>query len=220
MSEAHTFGTDALLLASFAMPKRKDKCVDLGTGCGIIPFYWIREGCGEKIYAVDIQDMAISQLTRSIKLNGEDASKITPVLSDLKDLKGKIPFAELDVVTMNPPYKPVGTGIISDTSADKIARHETMCTLDDICVSASKLLRFGGRFCICLKPERLADAVVSMRQARLEPKRLRLVSQREGKAPWLILLEGKMGAKPGMTIENELHIESDEMEKIVGSYRK
>jgi regulator of sigma E protease len=81
---------------------------------------------------------------------------------------------------MNPPYKPVGTGIESLSEADKIARHETMCTIDDAVAAAAKLLKFGGRFCMCHRPERLCDIIVSMRAGGVEVKRIRFVVEREG----------------------------------------
>lgn len=218
VSPEHTFGTDALLLAAFACVKPKDVCCDFGTGCGIIPFYWLREGAA-KVNAVEIQPLACSQVRRSLALNGiEDRFEL--IEGDLKELRGRLPFGVFDVVTMNPPYTPNGSGIMSTSAADQIARHETMLSLDELCAAAAKLLKTGGRFCICLRPERLTDAMVSMRRADLEPKRLRFVSQREGKAPWLFLLEGKKGRRPGLVTEPELHIESEEMERIVGSYRK
>lgn len=219
VSQEHTFGTDALLLASFSAPKRREKAVDLGTGCGIIPFYWIREGLEEKCFGVDIQERAIDQLKRSVELNGLE-QRLSPVLCDLRAMSGHFPAGSFDLVTMNPPYKPLGSGIISELQNEKIARHETMCTLEDITACASRLLRFGGRLCMCLRPERLCDAVTAMREARLEPKRLRFVAQRSGCRPWLVLIEGKRGAKPHLTVMEELYIESDETEKIVGAYRK
>lgn len=218
VSPEHTFGTDALLLAAFACVKRKDKCCDLGTGCGIIPFYWLREGA-ETVNAVELQPLACEQVRRSAALNGIE-DRFNLVEGDLKELKGKLPFGVFDVVTMNPPYTPEGKGIMSTSAADKIARHETRLSLDELCSSAGKLLKTGGRFCICLRPERLTEAMLAMHDADLEPKRLRFVSQRDGKAPWLFLLEGKKGRMPGLVTEPELHIESEEMERIIGSYRK
>ena len=87
----------------------------------------------------------------------------------------------------------------TDMSA-RIARHETHCTLDDIARAASLLLRSGGRFCICLRPERLCDAMHAMRCYRLEPKRLRLVAKNSESAPWLCLLEGRRDGKSGLQI--------------------
>ena len=224
VSDSHTFGTDALLLAAFSAPKRKNTVCDFGTGCGIIPFYWLREGI-EKVHAVEIQPLACDQLTRSIEMNSL-GERFFLYNSDLRELKGKLEAGIFDLVTMNPPYTAEGHGIISETAADKIARHETSLELTDVFLSASRLLKFGGRMCICLRPERLTEAMMGMREAKIEPKRLRFVSQRDGKAPWLFLLEGKKGRNPGLIVEKELHIEnpdgtpSDEMKKIIGSYKK
>ncbi len=224
VSDSHTFGTDALLLAAFSAPKRKNTVCDFGTGCGIIPFYWLREGV-ERVHAVEIQPLACDQLTRSIEMNSL-SERFFLYNSDLRELKGKLEAGVFDLVTMNPPYTAEGHGIISETAADKIARHETSLELTDVFLSASRLLKFGGRMCICLRPERLTEAMMGMREAKIEPKRLRFVSQRDGKAPWLFLLEGKKGRNPGLIVEKELHIEnpdgtpSEEMLKIIGSYKK
>lgn len=223
VSDSHTFGTDALLLAAFSAPKRKSTVCDFGTGCGIIPFYWLREGV-LKVHAVEIQNLACEQVLRSIELNSIE-DRFTLLNSDLRELKGKINEGTFDLVTMNPPYTPEGHGIISRSQADKIARHETNLTLTELFTAASKLLKFGGRMCICLRPERLTEAMLCMREAKIEPKRLRFVAQRTGKAPWLFLLEGKKGRNPGLIVEKELYIEnpdgtpSDEMKAIIGSYK-
>ena len=82
-----------------------------------------------------------------------------------------------------------------------------MCSLDDLCAAAARLLKFGGRLCICQRPERLCDAICAMRDHGMEPKRLRFVTQRPGRPPWLFLLEGKKGAKPFLQVEKDLIIE-------------
>ena len=224
VSESHTFGTDALLLADFTSPKRKDIACDFGTGCGIIPFYWLRENMGRKIYAVEIQKNGFEILKRSVELNGA-GEKIIPLNTDLRDLKNADYSGRFDVISMNPPYTPDGAGIKSSSDSAKIARHETICSLGEICLTASRLLKFGGRLCMCLRPERLCELMTAMKNAGIEPKRMRLVSQSVGKAPWLVLLEGKRGRKPGLTVEKELYIEengsdSEDMRRIIGSYRE
>ena len=222
VSDSHTFGTDAILLASFASIKRKDVACDMGTGCGIIPLVWIK-GETKSVFAVDIQEKACSQLSKSLSLNNKE-DRITVVNADLRNLKGKLPFGTFDLVTMNPPYKPVGTGIESLSEADKIARHETMCTIDDAVAAAAKLLKFGGRFCMCHRPERLCDIVCSMREGGIEVKRIRFVVEREDKAPWLVLVEGKRGSKSHVTIEKQLVMKdkdgnnTDEYRSMFGDY--
>lgn len=224
VSKAHTFGTDALLLAHFASVRKNDKACDFGTGCGIIPLVWFKNEKAKEIDAVDIQEKAVSQLEKSIEINSA-AEKITAHRADLRELKGILPFGTYDVVTMNPPYKEVGTGIESEAAADKIARHETLCTLDDLVLSAKKLLKFGGRLCLCHRPERLVDIFAAMRNGGIEPKRIRFVCQTQGKAPWLVLVEGKSGSKPYLTVEKELILknpdgsDTDEMKEVFGDYR-
>ncbi|MEE1321478.1 MAG: tRNA1(Val) (adenine(37)-N6)-methyltransferase [Acutalibacteraceae bacterium] len=222
VSDSHTFGTDAILLASFANIKRKDRACDMGTGCGIIPLIWCK-GYTNSVTAIDIQPKAISQLEKSISLN-EIEGRIEPLNCDLRSLKGNIEFGSFDLVTMNPPYKPVGTGIESISEAERIARHEVMCTIDDAVSAAAKLLKFGGRFCMCHRPERLCDIIVSMRNGGIEVKRVRFVCEKEGKAPWLLLVEGKRGSKSSVTVEKNLIMHNsdgtptDEFRAMFGDY--
>lgn len=222
VSDSHIFGTDAVLLADFAAPSKKARCCDLGSGCGIIPLLWCKKETG-KITAVEIQPLAVEQINAAIEFNSL-SERLEAVNADLRELKGKVPFGCFDVVTMNPPYKASGAGIESRSGADKIARHETMCSLSDVCAAAKKLLNFGGRLCMCIRPERLCELFCEMRAAGIEPKRLRLVSKLPGKAPWLALVEGRRGGRSGMTVEPELFVYgdsgeySDEMKKIYGDY--
>ncbi len=225
VSPEHTFGTDAMLLAHFSAPGRKTVACDFGTGCGIIPFLWARDGLCSKIYAVEIQQSGASQLARSISANELD-EKIIPVNSDLRFVKGRLPSGGFGLVTMNPPYKKENAGILSQKDNEKIARHETMCTLDDICLSASALLKYSGRLCICIRPERLFEAMQSMAKHRLEPKRLRQVISRNGEKPWLCLIESRLGGKSGMTVEKDFVIYdasgnyTEEMESLLKLYRE
>ena len=224
VSPAHTFGTDALLLAAFSAPKPTARVCDLGTGCGILPFIWLSGGL-QKAAAVELQPAACDQLRRSARLSGVE-ERLTVVEGDLNDLRGRLPFGVFDLVTMNPPYQKTGHGAMSPDPARSVARHETAATLPEICAAAKKLLKFGGSFCICLRPERLAEAICAMEAHTLTPKRLRFVSQQPGTAPWLFLLEGKKGRKPGLTAEPDFFMqnpdgtESDAWRAVLGSYGK
>lgn len=204
ISDAHGFGTDAVLLADFAAPSKKAKCCDLGTGCGIIPLLWCRRP-GGPITGVDIQPLACSQLEQAVELNSLEG-RLSVLQSDLRELRGKLPFGSFDVVTMNPPYKAEGAGIESAGEAQKLARHGVSCSFEDMCRAAASLLNFSGRFCVCLRPERLCELFCAMREAGIEPKRLRLVAKTHGCVPWLALVEGRRGGKPGMTVEPQFAV--------------
>ena len=223
VSKQHTFGTDAMLLATFANPKRNDIACDFGSGCGIIPFLWLRDGKCTEITAIEIQENGCNQMRRSLELN--DTDKITVLNRDLKDISD-LKAGSFDVVTMNPPYKIENGGIKNDDDFATIARHETLCNMDDIAKSASKLLRFGGKLCICQRPERVFDVMFSMRANGIEPKPLRFVSKKGDTQPWLVLIEGKRGAKNGLKVEGNLVAYNadgtltEEMLKITEKYRK
>ncbi len=225
VSDEHTFGTDAMLLADFAKPKKADLACDLGTGCGIIPLLWLRDGKCSKIYGVEIQPQGIRQLERSVTANAIE-NKLFPVCSDLRELKGKLDFGVFDLVTMNPPYNKENSGIISEKQNEQIARHETACNFEDICLTASKLLKFGGRFAICIRPERLFEMMQTMADNKLEPKRLRFVKSRADEKPWLCLIEARLGGKSGLTVEKDFVLYkdkdsyTDEMNSILYLYRK
>lgn len=206
-SKDHRFGTDAFLLADFSKYRQKDKACDLGTGCGIIPLIMQKSRPPKLLYAVDIQEGAIEQLKMGMKKSG--VTNIIPVCADLKELWADAPLGQLDLVTCNPPYKAVNSGFESIITAQRIARHEILCNIDDVCKAAAKLLKFGGRLCICNRPERLADVIAAMRSNDIEPKRLRFVSKTPDDAPWLFLIEGKKGSQPFMQVEPQLYIRSE-----------
>ena len=110
-------------------------------------------------------------------------------------------------MTCNPPYKASGAGIESGIDSERIARHEIKCDIRSVCAAAARLLRFGGRVCLCQRPERLADVLCAMREYGLEPKRLRMVAKNAESAPWLFLVEGKKGSKPFLQVLAPLLIE-------------
>lgn len=203
VSQEHRFGTDAFLLADFAKPRHKDKVCDYCTGCGIIAMIMQRNFQPAKIYALEIQQKAYEQLRLSAKESG--TLNVEAVLGDLREWRS--PEA-LDLITCNPPYKISGTGAKNDSDAVSIARHEMMCTIQDVCAAAAKNLRFGGRLCVCNRPERLSDVIMAMRQNGIEPKRLRTVHKNPETAPWLILVEGRRGGNNFIQIEKPLYVRS------------
>lgn len=223
VSADHTFGTDAVLLSHFAKIKSRDKALDMGTGCGIIPFLWLRDKRINNVCCLDIQQNAYEQVCCSIEQNGVDG-RITPFLGDLRKIDELFAAESFSLVTMNPPYKPVGTGIESLSESARIARHEVCCNIEDAVKAAVYLLKYSGRFCMCHRPERLVDTIEIMRKYKLEPKRLRFVQDKASDQPFLFLIQGQKGAKPFLRVEPQLIIKkengkfTDEMLEIYGSY--
>ena len=213
-SNEHKFGTDAFLLSDFAQVKRKDRCVDLGTGCGIIPLLWFREpeDAPQVAYGVDIQPQAIQQMKLTVEAC-DLQERLIPIEGDLKDLSPQLPADSFTLVTCNPPYKATNTGILNEADAHTIARHEILCNINDVCRAAARLLKFGGRLCICQRPERLLDTLEAMRNNKIEPKRLRFVQKKGDTAPWLFLVEGKKGSAPYMKVEAPFLIQAKDSDE-------
>ncbi len=224
-SKIHHFTTDTLLLANFSAPKRNQLAIEFGSGCGTIPILWNRDSSPPKhTTAVEIQSSACDMMKRSIEIN-KFQDKITIVNEDIRNLDKILTLGKYNLIVCNPPYKKSGNGITNENDELKIARHEYLCTIDDIITMASKLLNTGGTFCMCQRPERLCDVLTSMRQAKIEPKLIRFVQQRINKKPSLFLIQGKRNAKPGLIAMNTLLIEDEngkptsEIDQIYGAYR-
>lgn len=205
VSKEHRFGTDAFLLADFAAPHRKDKVCDLCSGSGIVALVMAKRFSPQRLYAVELQDKAYEQLVLSAEKSCCDT--LLPVHSDLKLWRSDV---MLDLITCNPPYKSDNTGLKNNSEEVTIARHETQCTIYDVCACAKRSLRFGGRLCVCQRPERLPDVICAMRECGIEPKRLRTVHKDSRSEPWLILVEGRQGGSRYLKIERPLYIKSED----------
>ena len=219
----HTFGTDAVVLRDFANPKRKDRLVDLGTGCGIIPLLMLRDGAISEAIGVDISKEATDLAQKTVE--ELDIKNFKVINSDLNDLKGKVQFGCHTLITCNPPYKAPNAGLKNPDEVEMVARHEVACTLEDIIAVSAKLLQTSGRLCMCHRPERLAELISLMTKYRIEPKRLKLVCQRKGEEPWLVLVEGRRCGNIGLKIEPTLYVEengefSPQMLEIYGAYKE
>jgi tRNA1Val (adenine37-N6)-methyltransferase len=207
------FGTDAVLLADFASMKAGERAVDLGTGCGIIPILMCARTSGIHVTGLEIQQTLVEMARRSVTLNGLEDS-IDIVQGDLKRAAELIKPG-VDVVVANPPYEKTGAGKESPNEYLNIAKREVRCTLDDVVSAAAKLLRTGGRFYLIYRTERFAELMERMRAYKVEPKRIMLVSQRQGDAPNFALVEGRKGAGEGVKFLPALAVyEAD------GSYTK
>lgn len=208
VTREHRFGTDAFLLAHFSRVHSGDRACDLCAGCGIIPALWLRNEPRPAVaYAVELLEQPIAQIGCTVRENGLEG-RLVPIHRDLRELAVEIPAGSIDLVSCNPPYFRPGTGAPSKTPHRLAARHEVSCDLPSIAEAAARLLRYGGRFCLCGRPERLPDAMTALRDNRLEPKRLRLVQKYADTPPWLFLLEGRKGGKPSLRVEAPLLMEN------------
>ncbi len=200
-----TFGTDALLLADFAAVTSRDRVCDLGSGCGILPLLFARLSPVPVIDAVELEPSAAALLRQTVRDNAL-TDLITVYEEDWRSLS--LPVGVYDTVVCNPPYFPEHSGSAAATPARRLAREERGDTLSQISAAAMRLLKNGGHFTLCHRPERIADVFAALRAHRLEPKRLQLVHTRADLPPFLLLCDAVRGAKPSLSVLPPLILES------------
>lgn len=197
------FGMDAVLLSGFARVREGDKVLDMGTGTGIIPILLEAKTKASHLTGLEIQPDSADMARRSVRLNHLE-EKIDIVTGDIKEAVSLFGAASFDVVTCNPPYMTEHHGITNFEEPKAIARHELLCSLEDVVRQGAKLLKPGGSFFMVHRPFRLVDILVLMRECRLEPKRMKLVYPFADKEPNMVLIEACRGGRPRMTVEKPL----------------
>lgn len=197
------FGMDAVLLSGFATAKKGDKVLDMGTGTGIIPILMEAKTDAEHLTGLEIQPESADMALRSVQLNDLE-DKISIVTGDIKEAKNLFPKASFQVITSNPPYMIGQHGLVNPHSEKAIARHEVLCTLEDVIENAAALLVPGGHFYMVHRPFRLAEIMTTLVKYRLEPKRMQLVYPYIDKEPNMVLIEAARGGKSRLHVEKPL----------------
>ena len=195
------FGMDAVLLSDFAQVKNGGRVLDLGTGTGILPILMEAKTKAVHLTGLEIQPEMAEMAARSVKLNHLEY-KIEIVEGDIKEASAIFSHDSFDTITSNPPYMIGQHGLKNPSETKAIARHEILCTLDDILRESEKILADSkGRFYMIHKPFRLAEIMAKMCQYRIEPKRIQFVHPYIDKEPTMVLIEGLRGGKSRVTVE-------------------
>ena len=267
------FGVDAVLLSAFCEIRAGERCLDMGTGTGILPLLLSAKTDAAELIGLEIQpesaDMARRSAEMNIALQAEQAvaagtapdsgdaeacgiaetasssadsaeaepvavapgcgntaktgitesapgnkvvqeaarpvaGRVSIVQGDLREASAIFGRSRFDVVTCNPPYMTGGHGIVNPADAKAIARHEVLCTFEDVAREAAAVLVPGGRFYLVHRPFRLAELITTLTRYGLEPKRLRFVHPQVDKEPSLVLLGCVRGGRSRLAVEKPL----------------
>lgn len=215
------FGMDAVLLSGFAQVKPGERAVDLGTGTGIIPILLEAKYDGIHYTGLEIQEEVADMARRSVILNHLE-DKVSIVTGDIKEASRLFGAASFDVVTSNPPYMNDAHGLKNPDLPKAIARHEVLCSLDDVTREAARLLKPGGRFYMVHRPHRLIEIVTALKGYGLEPKRMKMVHPFVDREANMVLIEAVRGGKSMIKVEapiivyKEQGVYTDEIYTIYG----
>jgi tRNA1(Val) A37 N6-methylase TrmN6 len=219
--DAFRFGVDAVLLANFASVKENMSVIDLCSGNGIVPLIICGKTKAGHVTGVEVQQ-DMSDMARRSAIYNNMTDRLEFVHGDITDLDMLQGLPKCDAVTVNPPYKLRNSGIISENDKDAIARHEILCTLEDVIKACKTVLKENGKVYMIHRPNRIPDIMCLMRKYKIEPKLMRMIYPNSKKAPNMILVEGRNNGgqflkwlKP-LYVHNDQGGYTDEIEKIYG----
>ena len=204
------FGIDSILLTDFAKNiKQNSKVIDLGTGTGIIPILLYGKTKNTKFVGVEIQPEVAEMANRSVKLNLLE-NNIEILNTNILELSKIYNRGSFDVVTTNPPYKKINTGVINENNKKLISRHEITASIEDFIRTASFLLKDLGEFYMVHRPDRLVDIFYEMRKNKIEPKKIKFIYPNKNKKTNLVLIKGIKNGKQFLEFENNLYVYNED----------
>lgn len=212
------FGMDAVLLAAWAAAGRGDRVLDLCSGNGIVPILMdarlpeeVRGEGSVHFTGIEISSICVDMARRSAQMNGQ-SERIHFLQGDVREICGR-KSGELqwtpdhfDCVTVNPPYMTWGGGVTGENEEKTIARHEVLCTVDDVAAAASRALKVSGHLYMVHRPHRLADVFRACDRHSLAVKRLRTVHPFADREANLILIDAVKGGRSYVHVEKPMII--------------
>lgn len=206
-NDGFCFGIDSVLLSEFAKDvKNNSKVIDLGTGTGIIGFLLLAKTKIKEVVGIEVQAEVADMANRSIKLNKME-NKFKIINCNIKDILNNVQRDEFDVVVSNPPYKKINSGGKNENEKKLISRHEVLADINDFIYASKIVLKDKGTLYMVHRPERLADIICSLRENKIEPKKIRFVYSREdSNEAKLVLIKAVKNGGDFLKVEKPLFI--------------
>ena len=202
-STEYRFTTDAILLANTVGDLTGKRVVDLGTGSGVIAVLLATKKNAKHVWGVELQPQLADMAQRTVALNNLDNVTIVncPMQEAYKSLGG-----DYDCVVCNPPYRKVGSGDKQLAPNIALCRHEIAVTLEEVVVSAKRLLNTKGSFYLVHQTERIAEICYLMKKHNIEPKEITPIAPRVDAEPNLVIVKGVLAGNVGCVLNKPLEI--------------
>ncbi len=196
-TEQYRFTSDSVLLARFLTAKKGERVADFCAGCGIVGMHFFAENENtQEVVFFEMQEKLSLLCKKSIMLNGLQ-EKLFCENVRLQDIPANY-TEHFSLILCNPPYGK--GGIVSPKEGRALACSELTLSMEELCTAASKCLKFGGRFALVHRADRLPELVTCLKNHNLEPKKMQLVSGTERAKPYAVLLAAVKGGKPGLDV--------------------
>lgn len=193
----YTFTSDSVILANFIKTHAKDRCLEIGMGCGIISILLSAKCKFNKIVGLELQEEMFYLAKENISLNNLD-ERIEVKNIDARDYRKHFKCGEFDVLFSNPPYMRECDNK-NALPVREIARHESSLPMEDFVRVMSDALRFGGRGYIVYSASRCATLIANLVKYNLQPKTMFYTENGRGRVV-LVVIEFVKGGKEGVTV--------------------
>ena len=195
----YRFTSDSVLLSKFTKPKKGDDVADFCAGSGIVGFHFYalhkEKFPNLRVTLFELQPELTALSQKTAKLNGFENFDF--VNGRLQDLPKQI-NERFSLILCNPPYE--RGGFENGEYCKAICRKEITINLQEICKAAARALKFGGRFALIHRADRLAEVCYTLKAVNIEVKKIQFVGGRYESKPYLVMIEGVKGGKPGNDI--------------------
>lgn len=209
----YCFTSDAVLLANAARVKRGGVLVDLCSGSGIIGILTSVKQSPTQVVCIELQQELADMSERSVKLNNLQ-DKVRVLNISVQDAPSVLGTETADTITCNPPYQRSGSGATADSESVAICKTELKLTLAELCECTAKLLKFGGKFYVVHRADRLAELIYELKRNKLEPKKLTLIKPKATKPADTVIIEAVKGGGVGLSTDTLIVFKAD------GTYTK
>jgi tRNA1Val (adenine37-N6)-methyltransferase len=177
---------DPIWLASFVAPPF-GRFVDLGCGTGAVSFLLLARDPASVGLGVELQPRLAALAERGAARNGlGDRFRL-----HLGDVRALPELGRFDLVVTNPPYRPLGSGVLPPDEERSIANHEVTLTMAGWLDAAAALLAPAGRLAAILPAGRQAELQAGLAIRGLVATRARLVIPQAGEAASRVLVEAR-----------------------------
>ncbi len=202
---AYRFSIDPILLANFIKLKKRERMLDIGTGCGIIPIYMAKRYHDNSFTGVEIQEELFGLAVKNVRLNG--CNNVRIMLGDIRD-RGIVDTFNMPfhVIAANPPYVRRNCGRTSPQASRQLARQESSLDLESLFAVTVRLLYTKGRVYLVYPAKRMAELISVATGHGIVPRRLRLIHPRAGEPANLFLIECVKGGGIELKVEPPLCI--------------